>query len=126
MGKDLKELVKITRDFIDERDWRQFQTSKDLAEDISVEAGELLELFLWKKGEEVDKEAAAGDILQKIKNETADVIFGCMALSDHLGFDLEEAFLSKVQQLEKRYKKEEVMGKSVKIDEDEWLEKNKE
>ena len=43
---------KIT--FIDERDWRQFQTSKDLAEDISVEANELLELFLWKDGKELD------------------------------------------------------------------------
>lgn len=126
MEKDLKELKEIARKFIDERDWRQFQTSKDLAEDISVEANELLELFLWKSGKELDKKAKEDkEFLQKVKNETSDVFFGCLALADHLDFDLEEAFLSKMRQLEKRYDKEEVKGKSVKISEEEWLKKNK-
>ncbi|EEZ93122.1 MAG: hypothetical protein BJBARM4_0214 [Candidatus Parvarchaeum acidiphilum ARMAN-4] len=126
MEKSVKELVEIAKNFIDERDWRQFQTSKDLAEDISVEANELLELFLWKDGKELDKKTREDkEFLQKIKNETADVLFGCLAISDHLNFDLEEAFLSKIKQLEKRYSVEEVKGKSIKIDEEEWLKKNK-
>lgn len=126
MEKSVKELVEIAKNFIDERDWRQFQTSKDLAEDISVEANELLELFLWKDGKELDKKIREDkEFLQKIKNETADVLFGCLAISDHLNFDLEEAFLSKIKQLEKRYSVEEVKGKSIKIDEEEWLKKNK-
>ena len=33
--------------------------------------------------------------------------------------------LSKMKQLEKRYNVQEVKGKSVKIDEEEWLRKNK-
>lgn len=124
MEKSLKELKEVAKNFIDERDWRQFQTSKDLAEDISVEANELLELFLWKDGKELDNKAKEDkEFLQKIKNETADVFFGCLAISDHLNFDLEEAFLSKMKQLDQRYKVEEVKGKSVKIDEKEWLEK---
>ena len=123
MEKSVRELTEVAKNFIDERDWRQFQTSKDLAENISVEANELLELFLWKDGEELDKNAKEDkELMQKIKNETADVFFGCLAISDHLNFDLEEAFLSKMGQLEKRYDKEQVKGKSVKIDEKEWLE----
>jgi NTP pyrophosphatase (non-canonical NTP hydrolase) len=126
MEKSIKELTEFAKHFIDERDWRQFQTSKDLAEDISVEANELLELFLWKDGKELDKKAREDkEFIQKIKNETADVLFGCLAISDHLNFDLEEAFLSKMRQLEKRYKVEEVKGKSIKIDEEEWLKRNK-
>ncbi|MGC8533861.1 MAG: MazG-like family protein [Candidatus Parvarchaeum sp.] len=126
MEKTIKELKEVAKNFIDDRDWRKFQTSKDLAEDISVEANELLELFLWKGGKELDKKAKKDkEFLQKIKNETADVLFGCLAMSDHLDFDLEEAFLSKIKQLEKRYDVKEVKGKSVKIDEEEWLRKNK-
>ena len=123
---ELKDLQNVTRNFINDRDWRKFQTAKDLAEDTSVEAGELLELFLWKNGKEFDsllKEDPA--LLKKVKNETSDVLFSCLAIADHLNFDLEEAFLSKMRQLEKRYDKEKVKGKSVKISEEEWLKKNK-
>jgi NTP pyrophosphatase (non-canonical NTP hydrolase) len=122
---ELKDLQNVTRNFINDRDWRKFQTAKDLAEDTSVEAGELLELFLWKNGKEFDsllKEDPA--LLKKVKNETSDVLFGCLAIADHLNFDLEEAFISKMEQLNKRYKIDEVKGKSVKIDEKEWLSNN--
>jgi len=33
--------------FRDDREWLQFHTPKNLAEAIAVEAGELLEKFLW-------------------------------------------------------------------------------
>lgn len=122
---ELKDIKNIVKNFIDERDWRKFQTSKDLAEDISIEANELLELFLWKGGKQMDSNLKNdGELLKKVKNETADVLFGCLAMADHLDFDLEEAFLSKIEQLNKRYNVEEVKGKSVKIDEEEWLRKN--
>ena len=122
---ELKDLQNVARNFINDRDWRKFQTAKDLAENMSVEAGELLELFLWKNGKEFDsllKEDPA--LLKKVKNETSDVLFSCLAIADHLNFDLEEAFRSKMQQLETRYKVDEVKGKVVKIDEKEWLSKN--
>ncbi len=126
MGSDLKELREIAKKFIDDRDWRQFQTSKDLAEDISIEANELLELFLWNDGREFDKKIKEDkEIMQKIKNETSDVLFGCLAMSDHLGFDLEEAFLSKMKALGERYSIDKVKGKKVKIPEDEWLNSKK-
>jgi NTP pyrophosphatase (non-canonical NTP hydrolase) len=43
------------RDFMNERDWKQFHNPKDLAIALSLEASELLEHFLWKNGEEVSR-----------------------------------------------------------------------
>ncbi len=120
MGKDLSELTEIAKNFIDERDWRQFQTAKELAIGVSVEANELLELFQWNDGKELDKMLMSGDdqeLSRKIKNETADVLFACLAMADHLNFDLEQAFTDKLKALGDRYKKEDVKGKVVKIPE---------
>ncbi len=114
----LKGLQDKTKDFIDSRDWRQFQTLKELAIAASVESNELLELFQWLDGKEVDKKilsSADNDLLKKVKNETSDILLVCLAIADHAGFDMEEAFLSKLSELDKRYKKENVKGKVVKI-----------
>jgi hypothetical protein len=59
----LKELEKLLVDFRDQRDWQQFDNPKDLAIALSLEAGELLEVFLWKpsvtrKMEKVTQELA--------------------------------------------------------------------
>ena len=42
----IQELKDLLRDFRDKRDWKQFHDPKNLAEAISIEAGELQELFL--------------------------------------------------------------------------------
>lgn len=51
--------------FRDERDWEQFHNSKDLALALSIEASELLEVFLWKNNEDFNKD--------KLEEELADV-----------------------------------------------------
>ena len=62
---DIEEITTKLINFRNERDWEQFHNSKDLALAISIEAGELLELFLWKNPAEADKD--------KIKRELADI-----------------------------------------------------
>lgn len=121
---ELEKLQSTAKKFIDDRDWRKFQTAKELAMNASIEANELMDLFLWKDGKETDKllkSKEGGDLLKKVKNETADVFFSCLAIADHLNFNLGEAFLSKIDQLDKRYEKDKVKGKVVKIPEEEWL-----
>ncbi len=123
---ELEKLQRTAKKFIDDRDWRKFQTAKELAMDASIEANELMELFLWEDGKETDKllkSKEGEDLLKKVKNETADVFFSCLAIADHLNFNLGEAFLSKIDQLDKRYEKDKVKGKVVKIPEEEWLER---
>ena len=60
---DIEEIIKKLIEFRNERDWEQFHNSKDLALAINVEAGELLELFLWKRPEDAD--------IEKVKEELA-------------------------------------------------------
>ena len=54
--KETDEIIQALLKFRNEREWEQFHNSKDLALAINVEAGELLELFLWKNASEVKEE----------------------------------------------------------------------
>lgn len=45
---ELEKLIQRIRKIEKERNWARFHNPKDLAIDISIEASELLELFLWK------------------------------------------------------------------------------
>ena len=47
--KDLNDVIAQIVKFRDDRDWEQFHNSKDLAVALSIEASELLEVFLWEK-----------------------------------------------------------------------------
>ncbi len=49
---DLSAVQQKILDFRNARDWAQFHDPKNLAEAISIEAGELLENFLWKTTEQ--------------------------------------------------------------------------
>ncbi len=71
---DIEEIINELIKFRNERDWEQFHNAKDLVLAINVEAGELLELFLWKNAEEVKKE--------KVKEELADVFAFAFLLAD--------------------------------------------
>ena len=54
--KETEEIIQALLKFRNERDWEQFHNPKDLALAINVEAGELLELFLWKNANEANVE----------------------------------------------------------------------
>ena len=55
---DIQEIIEALVKFRDERDWAQFHNSKDLALAINVEAGELLELFLWKDASQANPDSS--------------------------------------------------------------------
>jgi len=46
---DLESIQQKIISFRNERDWAQFHDPKNLAEALSIEAGELLENFLWSR-----------------------------------------------------------------------------
>ncbi len=51
----LEQIQERLRSFRGERDWAQFHSPANLASAISVEAAELLELFLWSSNETEDE-----------------------------------------------------------------------
>lgn len=109
------ELLKRIRTFRDARDWMQFHNPKDMAVALSIEAAELLEIFLWKKDAEVD--AVAAQKRTEIEEELADITIYLLELADNLGVDLERVALAKLEKNEGKYPAELVRGSSKKYSE---------
>lgn len=105
----LKDLEKLLVNFRDERDWKQFHNPKDLAVALSIEAGELLEAFLWKDSEEAK--------IEKVKEELADVLAYGLLLGHHYGLDLEEVVREKVKKNGEKYPVEKAKGSATKYNE---------
>lgn len=107
--KDMKEIINALLKFRNERDWEQFHNPKDLAVALNVEAGELLELFLWKNAEEADKE--------KVKEELADVFSFAFLLAEKYGLDVKEIVLDKIEKNGQKYTVEKSKGTAKKYTE---------
>lgn len=103
---DIKEITAELLKFRDERDWEQFHNPKDLALAINIEAGELLEEFLWKKHEDAKKE--------KIKEELADVFAYAFLLSEKYDFDVKKIVLEKIKKNGEKYPVSKAKGTSRK------------
>lgn len=103
----MEDIRKRIRKFRDDREWSQFHTPENLAKAISIEAGELLEHFLWDNN--YDKE--------EVSDELADVIIYCMHMADSLGVDIEEIINKKMDKNEKKYPVEKSRGTSKKYTE---------
>ncbi|WP_239018513.1 nucleotide pyrophosphohydrolase [Sphingobacterium corticibacterium] len=92
---DIQQLLQQIRNFRDARDWQQFHNSKDLALALSIEASELLELFLWKGNEESDP--------KKLKEELADVLMYALLLADKHDLDIKQIIEDKIKRNNKKY-----------------------
>ena len=84
-----EKIKKEIKDFVDERDWEQFHTPKNLSMALSVEASELLEIFQWQKAEEYKN--ATEEQKEMIKDEIADIFYYLVRISDKLDINIEEA-----------------------------------
>jgi len=106
------QLLKLTKEIVrfrDDRDWRQFHNSKDLALAISIEASELNELFLWK-----DARAARSHM---IADELADVLMFSLLLAHENGIDVEKAIRHKLRKNSKKYPIAKAKGSAKKYTE---------
>ena len=107
--KENEEIIHALLKFRNERDWEQFHNPKDLALAINVEAGELLELFLWKNSEEANKE--------QVKEELADVFAFAFMLAEKYNFDVKEIVLEKIRRNAEKYPIEKAKGSAKKYNE---------
>src|SRR5437588_234415 len=82
--------------FVDERDWRQFHSPKNLAMGLAVEAAELMEHFLWIDADASRQVVRDPDKLGQVADELADVACYVLNLSDALGIDLSDAIRAKM------------------------------
>ncbi len=107
--KDNDEIIQALLKFRNERDWEQFHNPKDLALAINIEAGELLELFLWKNPEAAN--------VEKVKEELADVFAFAFLLADKYGFDVKEIVLDKIKNNGEKYPVDKAKGTAKKYNE---------
>ena len=105
---DLLQLKALVREFVDERDWDQFHTPKNLAMALSVEAAELLEHFQWLASGAGDEIGAAKRV--EIGHEMADVLVYLVRLADKLDIDLRQAVLDKMVLNRAKYPADKVRG----------------
>jgi NTP pyrophosphatase (non-canonical NTP hydrolase) len=105
--KVINELIK----FRDDRDWKQFHDSKNLAVAISIEASELNELFLWKSAEQSDKVE-----IDRIKEELADILSFSFLLAEKHGLDPFDIVSEKIKRNGEKYPVDKAKGKSDKYD----------
>lgn len=106
---DIDYLLQQIRAFRDARDWQQFHNSKDLALALSIEASELLELFLWKGNEEADP--------GKLKEELADVLMYALLLADKQGLDIKQIIEDKIKINNQKYPADKAKGTAKKYNE---------
>ena len=110
-GETIESMLPRLLEFRREREWEQFHLPKELATALSIEAGELLELFLWRQPESHENVKADQNRMERIREEVADVLIYLVFLSNDLGIDLPAAIASKLAKNEKKYPKSEYRGR---------------
>jgi NTP pyrophosphatase (non-canonical NTP hydrolase) len=105
---DIDNITGTLRRFSDEREWGQFHNPKDLALALNIEAGELLEVFLWKSAEQAD--------VQRVREELADVFAYAFLMADRYGFDVKQIVLDKIEKNALKYPLERSKNTSKKYD----------
>lgn len=105
----LSDLAARIRAFNAERDWGRYHSPRNLAMALSVEAGELLELYLWcsDDGPQPPVEARA----PRVAEEAADVLICLLNLCDRAGIDLAAAVDAKLLRNAEKYPVQAARGR---------------
>ena len=113
----IEQLRKQVLRFRDDRNWKQFHDPKNLSIGLSIEAGELLELFLWKSEAEVAAFLSSAAGKRRLEEELSDVFIFVLYLSEACGIDLSAALENKISLNAKKYPPGKSTGSSKKYDE---------
>lgn len=114
MNKPFVPMIEKIKKFRDERDWKKFHNPKDMAEAISIESSELLELFLWKTKEESIEFVNNKKNHEEISDEVADVMMFLIEFIDNCDIDIEKAIEKKLQKNAKKYPVSKAKGIATK------------
>ncbi len=112
MDSKYDDVIKALIKFRDDRDWKQFHDSKNLALAISIEASELNELFLWKTKEESEQVNS-----DRLKEELADILSFAFLLAQKHNLDPFEIVLDKIKKNGDKYPIDKAKGTATKYNE---------
>ena len=107
---DLPKIHAEVERFIEERDWNQFHSIKNLSMALSVEASELAELFQWLKEEQSNDVKNNPALKAKLEDEVADVFVYLLRIVHKAEIDFEKAVLTKIKKNAEKYPVEKARG----------------
>ena len=107
----ITELRDVVRRFVDDRDWRQFHSPKNLSMSLAIEVAELMEHFQWISADASWKATENPERREAIREELADVFCYLLAMANELGIDLSTAIRRKMAGNEQKYPAEEYRGR---------------
>ena len=106
------ELRTIVQEFVDERDWQQFHSPKNLAMSMAIETAELMEHFQWLTINQSNELASDREAVQAAGEEVADVLCYLLGMANQLNLDLSDALRAKMVKNRQKYPAEEFRGRS--------------
>jgi NTP pyrophosphatase (non-canonical NTP hydrolase) len=106
----VKRLSQLVDQFLEERNWKQFHNPKSDAMNVSCEASELAELFIWTRNEKEAFEQAE-KLRTSMEEEAGDVLFAILCFCITAGIDPEKAFLDKLEKTKQKYPVEKSSGR---------------
>jgi dCTP diphosphatase len=99
----LLELRDLVCGFVQEREWRQFHSPKNLSMSLAIEAAELMEHFQWIDVPASREAAADPERLAAIGEELADVLCYALAMANELGLDVSTIVRDKMKKNALKY-----------------------
>ena len=115
MSDSLTNLRHRIDEFVQERDWAQFHTPKNLSMAMIVEAAELVEHFQWNTPEESLQ--LTPEKREAVSHELADTFVYLLRIAEVLNIDLIEAANAKIDLNAKKYPVEKARGSNAKYTE---------
>ncbi|HEU4708640.1 MAG TPA: nucleotide pyrophosphohydrolase [Methylophilaceae bacterium] len=115
MSDSLQELRQRLQAFVDERDWQQFHSPKNLAMAMIVEAGELVEHFQWMT--EAQSRELSSEQKELVGQEIADTFVYLLRIAEVLEIDIIDAANRKLIINAKKYPAEKARGRNDKYTE---------
>lgn len=107
----IDELRDLVRRFVQERDWSQFHTPKNLSMSLAIEVAELMEHFQWLTPDESRELASDPRKLAAVGEELADVLCYALALANELGLEVETIVRDKMVKNAVKYPAEQYRGR---------------
>jgi dCTP diphosphatase len=110
----VESLKNDVKKFVEDREWQQFHSPKNLSMALASEAAEVMDLFLWC--ESADSYEALEKQRKDVEDEIADVAVLVLAFCVRHNIDLSAAIAHKRIEAARKYPIEKCKGKATKYD----------
>ena len=110
----VQSLRQLVFEFVEERNWKQFHSPKNLSMALAIEAAELMEHFQWITTE--DSRQLDEDAKSNVGEELADVLCYAFAIANELDIDVASTMQQKMIKNRRKYPVEDYRGRFGKDD----------